>query len=531
MSGAVHDYIIVGGGSAGCVLARRLSDDPDASVCLLEAGKPDKSPLIHMPAGFSVTVPQPVSNWAFETVPQPGLNGRQGYQPRGKTLGGSSSINAMVYIRGHRSDYDHWAGLGNPDWSYDDVLPYFKRAQNQERGEGAYHGSGGPLNVMDILEPNPLANAFVEAGTQAQLPHNDDFNGETQEGVGLYQVTQKDGERMSAAKAYLTPVLSRPNLSVVTRAQATRVLLDGRRATGIEYRRGRTSHTVLARKAIILCGGAFQSPQLLMLSGIGPAPELKRHNIPVAHDLPGVGQNLQDHIDYVGVYKTKSRDALGISLAGIGDVMKGLWDWRRRRRGRMTSNLAEAGGFVCSSPEVQVPDLQLHFVVGGVEDHGRAYGLGHAYSCHVCVLRPKSAGQVTLAGPDPLLPPVIDPKFLSDDRDLDLLVTGYKIVRRILDGPALAPYGGVDNATPETDDQIRDTIRDRADTVYHPVGTCKMGPASDPMAVVDAQLRVRGIDGLRVVDASIMPTLIGGNTNAPTIMIAEKASDLIRNVT
>ena len=531
MTDRQFDYVIVGGGSAGCVLARRLSDDPDVTVCLLEAGKPDKSLLIHIPAAFSITVPRPLMNWAFETVPQPGLNGRQGYQPRGKTLGGSSSINAMVYIRGHPTDYDAWADQGNPGWGYADVMPYFKKSENQERGGDDHHGTGGPLNVMDLRDPNPLATAFVDAAAEAQIPRNNDFNGANQEGVGFYQVTQKNGERMSAAKAYLTPVLDRSNLTVLTGAQATKILFDGRVATGMQYRNGRRLQEVRARREVVLSGGTFQSPHLLLLSGIGPADQLAKHGIPLVQELPGVGKNLQDHIDYVGVYGVRSRDALGISLGGVLGVLKALYQWRRRRRGMLTSNLAEAGGFIKSDSSLAVPDLQLHFVTGGVDSHGRELGLGHAYSCHVCALRPKSIGQVTLASADPLAAPLIDPNFLSDPRDLELMVKGFKIMRRIMEGPALTAYGGVDRYSKgiTTDAQIGELIRNRSDTVYHPVGTCKMGPDSDPLAVVDGELRVRGVEHLRVIDASVMPTIIGGNTNAPTIMIAEKASDMIKN--
>ena len=531
MADPEFDYVIVGGGSAGCVMARRLSDNPAYTVCLLEAGKPDKSWVIHVPAAFSVTVPWPIYNWAFETVPQPGLNGRRGYQPRGKTLGGSSSINAMIYVRGHPSDYDGWAALGNSGWAYEDVLPYFKKAQHQERGADDFHGTDGPLNVADLCTVNPLTDTFIEAANQSQFPKNSDFNGARQEGVGTYQVTQKNGERLSAAKAYLTPILDRPNLTVITGAQATRIIIDGHKAKGVEYQRGRKREIVTVQREVILAGGAFQSPQLLMLSGIGPGGELLSNGITVIHDLAGVGQNLQDHIDYVGVYPTKSRDAWGVSLGTIGDLLKAAFEWRNHRRGTFTSNLAEAGGFICSEPSVDVPDLQLHFVTGGVDDHGRKLALGHAYSCHVCVLRPHSIGQVTLASSDALKPPLIDPQFLSDDRDLELLVKGFKIMRQIIESPAFSHYGNADMYAEgvTTDAQIEDLIRNRADTVYHPVGTCKMGPDTDPMAVVDSQLRVHGVDQLRVVDASIMPTLVSGNTNAPTIMIAEKACDMILN--
>jgi choline dehydrogenase-like flavoprotein len=446
-------------------------------------------------------------------------------------LGGSSSVNAMIYIRGHPSDYDRWAELGNPGWGYAEVMPYFKKAQNQERGEDQFHGVGGPLNVMDLRQHNPLATAFVEAAAATQYPRNNDFNGEYQEGIGFYQVTQKGGERMSAAKAYLTPVLERTNLTVITGAHASKITFDGKRASGVTYRSGGTDHTVTASREVILSGGAFQSPQLLLLSGIGPAAELAAHGIALVHDLPGVGKNLQDHIDYVGVYNVKSRHALGISFGGAIDVVRAIFAWRRHRTGTLTSNLAESGGFLKSDPSLDAPDLQLHFITGGVDNHGRDISLGHSYSCHVCVLRPKSVGQVTLASADPTAAPLIDPKFLDDPRDLELLIKGFKMMRQIIEAPPLAEYRGRDKHTEglTTDAQIADAIRARADTVYHPVGTCKMGPDDDPKAVVDSRLRVRGIDGLRVVDASIMPTLVSGNTNAPTIMIGEKASEMIKS--
>jgi choline dehydrogenase-like flavoprotein len=409
------------------------------------------------------------------------------------------------------------------------VLPYFKKSQNQERGGNELHGVGGPLNVTDVLEPNPLATSFVEAAVTAQYPRNGDFNGARQEGVGFYQVTQKNGERMSAAKAYLTPVLDRPNLTVITGAQAGKITFDGKRASGVTYQQDGKDQTVSASREVILSGGAFQSPQLLLLSGVGPAAELAAHGIPVVHDLPGVGKNLQDHIDYVGVYKVKTRLALGISFGGAIDVIKAIFAWRRHRTGALTSNLAQSGGFIKSDPSLDAPDLQLHFVTGGVDNHGRSISLGHSFSCHICVLRPKSIGQVTLASADPSAAPLIDPNFLDHPSDLELLIKGFKLMRQIIEAPAMAEYGGVDLHAGglTTDEEIGDEIRRRADTVYHPVGTCKMGPDSDPEAVVDSELRVRGMDGLRVVDASIMPNLVSGNTNAPTILIGEKASDMI----
>lgn len=523
----MYDYIIIGGGSAGCVLANRLSADPAIAVCLLEAGKPDKSVFIHMPAGTAVMLPTRFNNWAFQTEPQPGLNGRRGYQPRGKTLGGSSSINAMIYTRGHRSDYDHWAALGNEGWSYDEVLSYFKRSENNERGADAFHGVGGPLNVADLRSPQPVGELFLRAAEQAGFPRTEDFNGAQQEGVGFYQVTQKNGERCSAAKAYLTPVLDRPNLTVITQARATRILFQGKRAVGVEYRqRGRTQR-LQARQEVLLSAGALQSPQLLLLSGVGPRDELARHGIALVHELPGVGQNLQDHIDYVACYKSKSKELFGFSLSGGVRLLRAWGHYCKHRTGLLTTNYAEAGGFLKTESGLEAPDVQLHFVIGIVDDHSRRLHLGHGFSCHVCVLRPKSRGRVGLYSADPLAPPLIDPNFFGDENDLETMLHGYKLLRRIMQAPALAVYRGVDiyTAGARSDDDLRHALRQRADTVYHPAGSCKMG--TDAMAVVDSQLRVHGLEGLRVVDASIMPTLISGNTNAPAIMIGEKAADMI----
>ena len=532
MSAQEFDYIVIGGGSAGCTVASRLTEDKNVTVCLLDAGGSDNSVFIHAPAGVVAMMPIPFKNYAFKTVPQKGLNGRKGYQPRGKVLGGSSSTNAMLYVRGNRWDYDHWAGLGNPGWSYDEVLPYFKRAENNETyGESEFHGAGGPLNVAELRSPSPINKLFLEAAQLNGIPNISDYNGAEQTGSFMYQVTHKNGERCSAAKGYITPNLTRPNLTVKTHAVTSRILLEGKRACGVAYYEGNTLKEIRARREVILSSGTFGSPQVLMLSGIGPAAELQRLGIPVVQDLPGVGQNLQDHIDHVQTWRTKSNTpTFGVSATGTAKLTSAIFEWKKQRTGMISSSIAESGAFFCSTPEVKVPDLQLVFVLGIVDDHSRKLHLGHGYSCHVDVLRPHSRGTVTLTSTDPREAPVIDPQFLSDERDLDLLIKGVQKQMSILESAPFAPYRGKMlhpiNANDRT--AIAEDIRNRADTQYHPVGTCKMGSSDDPNAVVDARLRVRGIDGLRVVDASIMPTLCGGNTNAPTIMIGEKAADMIR---
>ena len=528
----MYDYIIVGGGSAGCVLAARLSEDPGTSVCLLEAGPADNSLLVQCPAGIVAggMLRHWKHNWSFSTVPQPGLNGRRGYQPRGRGLGGSSSINAMLYIRGQREDYAHWAAQGNPGWDWDSVLPYFLKAEHNERGAGRWHGQGGPLNVMDPMCPSETAALFVQAGQQAGLPHNRDFNGETQEGVGLYQVTQKGGERCSAAKGYLTPNLHRPNLKVIVGAAVQRVVLEQLRATGVDVRVDGQVQRLQARREVILSAGALQSPQLLMLSGIGPGAHLQQHGLTVHHDLPGVGEHLHDHISVTQVIDAPRRkDTFTVSPSGTPMAVKGLWDWATRRQGKLTSTIAEAGAFFKSRPEELLPDLQVHFVITKLIDHARTLPWGHGYTCHLCPLRPASRGSVRLANAEPGVAPLIDPNFFGDPSDMALLIQGFKQLRHILRQPALADFGASEVpglAAAQTDAQIEQFIRSNSDTEYHPVGTCRMGPG--PLDVVDHELRVHGLHGLRVVDASIMPRIVSGNTNAPTIMIGEKAADLIK---
>lgn len=525
------DYIVVGSGSAGCAVAARLSEDGSVSVALLEAGGPDNSVLIHAPAGVAAIVPTAYNNYAYQTVPQPGLNGRRGYQPRGKTLGGSSSINAMLYVRGHKSDYDHWAALGNPGWAYEEVLPYFKRAEHNENISNHFHGQDGPLNVCYPRHQSELNKKFIAAATNSGLQFNQDYNGAEQEGAFMYQVTHKNGERCSAAKAYLTPNLSRPNLHLVTHTVAARILFDGKRAVGMEYYQGSELRQIRARREVILSGGAFGSPQLLMLSGIGAAEELQQAGIHVQHHLPGVGKNLQDHIDYVQSWRIKNpAGTFGLSFSGIGKITKAIWEWRQQRTGMITSTYAEAGAFWRSDASLAAPDLQIVFVIAMVDDHARKPHLGHGISSHIDVLRPYSRGTVSLASNKPHDAPVIDPRFLDDERDLELLVRGAQFQHQLYESASFDDIRGSMLYPTSADDieGLKQDIRQRADTQYHPVGTCMMGISPDAGAVVDARLRVHGLSGLRVADASIMPTLIGGNTNATAIMIGEKAADMIK---
>ncbi len=521
-----YDTVIVGAGSAGCVLANRLSANPRQRVLLLEAGPRDWHPFIHMPAGLAKLVGKKGVNWDYTTEPEAQLDNRRLWWPRGKVLGGSSSINAMCYIRGIPADYDAWAhATGDARWGWDKVLPYFVRAEGNTRGADALHGGDGPLGVQDLRYHSALTDAFIEGAQSCGHPLNRDFNGPQQEGIGFYQVTQKNSARCSTAVAYLRPARGRENLTVRTGARSERVLFDGNRAVGVDYRHGGRL-TRAEAKEVILCGGAINSPQLLMLSGIGPADELRRHGIRVEHDLPGVGANLQDHLDICTLQKCTQP----VSYDRLNDAVV-LFKYLTKRDGPGTSNIAEAGGFVRTRHATDARcDMQLHFIPALLDDHGRNRLPGYGFTMHACMLRPRSRGEIRLASADPDAKPAIHANYLSDAEgyDLDMLIEGVKLSREIFAAKAFDAYRGAEifpGAATQTDAQIEAFIRRKAETVYHPVGTCRMG--NDDSAVVDSELRVRGVPGLRVVDASVMPSLPGGNTNAPTIMIAERAADLI----
>ena len=525
----VFDYIIIGAGSAGCVLANRLSEDPNTKVLLLEAGPRDWHPFIHMPAGLAKLVNRKGVNWDYDTAPEPHLNNRRLWWPRGKVLGGSSSINAMCYIRGVPQDYDDWADAGAEGWDWNSVLPYFRRSERNSRGADALHGADGPLHVSELRYTNELSAAFIEAGVQAGYARNPDFNGRTQEGFGLYQVTQKDGARCSSAVAYLDPARDRQNLDIVTGALVRRILLDKNRAIGVAYARGGHEVVVRCEGEVLLSGGAINSPQLLMLSGIGPAEHLASHGITPRHVLPGVGRNLQDHLDICTLQHSTQR----VTYDRTSELKTAFDYFLRGHRGPGSSNIAEAGAFVRSplAPDDR-PDIQMHFVPAMLDDHGRHRLSGDGYTAHACFLRPRSRGRILLASADPRADARIEANYLGDPDgfDLKMMVECAKLARELFAQPAFDAYRGapIHPARDDlTDAELVAFIRAKAETVYHPVGSCRMGFDDD--AVVDPALRVRGLDGLRVIDASVMPTLIGGNTNAPTIMIAERASDLIRN--
>ena len=526
----VFDYIIIGAGSAGCVLANRLSEDPDTKVLLLEAGPRDWHPFIHMPAGLAKLVGHKGVNWNYDTAPEPQLDNRVLWWPRGKVLGGSSSINAMCYVRGVPGDYDDWAAQGATGWDWASALPYFKRSEGNSRGADALHGGDGPLSVSDLRYTNPLSQVFVEAGQQAGYARNDDFNGPRQQGVGLYQVTQRDGARCSSAVAYLDPAKARSNLTVHTGALASRITFERQRANGVVYSAfGKAFHQQATRE-VIVCGGAINSPQLLMLSGIGPAAELRRHGIDVVVDAAEVGRNLQDHLDICTLQHSTQR----VTYDRVGDLRIAFNYFLRGHSGPGTSNIAEAGGFVRSplAPDERA-DIQLHFVPAMLDDHGRRRLKGDGYTLHACFLRPRSRGRIALASNRASDKARIEANYLSDAEgfDLKMMLECAKLSRELFAQPAFDAYRGAPIFPARndlSDAELVAFIRAKAETVYHPVGSCRMG--SDEASVVDPELRVRGVEGLRVVDASVMPTLIGGNTNAPTVMIAERAADLIRGL-
>ncbi len=519
------DHIIVGAGSAGCVLANRLSADPARRVLLIEAGPRDSSPFIHMPAGLAQLVNNRRLNWNYSTEPQANLEGRRLWWPRGRVLGGSSSLNAMCYVRGQREDYDGWVAEGATGWGWDEVLPWFRHAEDQVRGEDAWHGTGGPLSVSDLKHRNPLSQVFLDAAKAVGHPLNPDFNGVTQQGAGWYQVTQRDGRRASTAVAYLRPARGRPNLAVMTCALATRLVVDHGQVTGVEILQGGRPRVVEA-PAVTLAGGAINSPQLLLLSGIGPAAELEALGIKVVLDLPGVGTNLHDHVDYCVL--VKCTQPLTYDFGKLEELRVGL-RYLFTRDGPGSSNIAEAGAFLCTAAaKGGRPDVQLHFVPAQLDDHGRNRLPGHGYTVHVCGLQPKSRGRITLASTDPTAAPRIQPNYLADPIDATVLINGIRMVREILAAKPFDPYRGAEvfpGPDAHSPGALLAAIRAKAETVYHPVGTCRMGRDMD--AVVDPRLRVHGIEGLSVVDASVMPVIPSGNTNAPTIMIAERAAEFL----
>jgi choline dehydrogenase len=513
-----YDYIIIGAGSAGCVLAGRLSENPGTRVLLLEAGGKDWHPFIHMPAGLAKLIGLKFLNWSYETEPQQQMNGRRLYWPRGKVLGGSSSINAMCYCRGHRKDYDSWAESGAAGWDYDGVLPYFIKSEDQENGASEFHGAGGPLGVRNLRHTNPLSSVFLEAAVQAGFSRTDDFNGPRQRGFSQYQVTQRNGRRCSAAVAYLRPALGRSNLTVSTHSLAEQIILDGERAAGVKYRRKGKLQTARGGQ-VILSSGAINSPQLLMLSGIGPADHLRSVDLGVRHDLAGVGKNLQDHLDVCTLISSHHRG----TYDQLSDIVVGL-RYLFGRKGPGSSNIAEAGGFIVSRhAEDDRPDIQMHFVPALLDDHGRNTLPGHGMTIHACALRPESRGELTLKTANPTEAPAMQPNYLSKRYDRNMMLECVKLSREIFAQESFAPYrDGEIFPGPEaqSEESVMEFVRNKAETIYHPIGTCKMG--SDEMSVVDPQLRVHGLQGLSVVDCSVMPTLVSGNTNAPAIMIAEK---------
>ncbi|MCU1418844.1 MAG: putative dehydrogenase [Mycetocola sp.] len=522
MSKDRYDYIVVGAGAAGCAVASRLTEDPNTSVLLLEAGGRDSSFLVHIPVGFT-KLSGPKYNWGFETVAQPELNNRTMWYPQGRLLGGSTSINAMIYIRGNRQDYDGWAEMGNDNWGYDQVLPFFRRAEHNERLNDKFHSTEGAMNVTEQIGHNELSKAFVRAAQELGLPFTPDFNGAEQDGVGYYDVTQKNARRESAATAYLNRAKKRRNLTIETHALGTKVIVENDRAVGLRYTVNGREQVAYADREVVLSAGAVNSPRLLLLSGIGPADELKNLGIDVVHDLPGVGKNFQDHMD---VYLTAGTTPVSYNRSDrpIPAVLS-MIQYMLYKTGPITASVCEAGMFVRSSDEVKAPDIQMHCLPAFVIDHGRLRVKGHGMTINTCHLRPRSRGSVTLRSADPTVAPAIDPAFLQDPYDWKVSLEGFRWGREMLATKAYAPYVKKEHMPGrevKTDKEIRDYVKQWAKTDYHPVGSCKMG--DDELAVVDQQLRVRGIAGLRVIDASIMPTLISGNTQATSIMIGEKGA-------
>lgn len=527
----VADYVVVGGGTAGCVLANRLSASGKHKVVLLEAGPKDRYIWIHIPIGYAKTMFHPVYNWRFETEPEPHMNNRQVYWPRGRGLGGSSSINGLVYIRGQREDYDHWASLGNTGWSFQDVLPYFRKLEDNVRGADELHGAGGPITCSDVGKKSELIEAIIAGGNELGVVRNDDFNGPSQEGVGYFQLFTRNGLRCSTAVGYLRPAKHRQNLTVLTDSQATQLLFDehnDRRATGVQFVQDGVTRTVRANREVIVSAGALQSPQLLLLSGIGPADNIREHGISVRHELPGVGQNLQDHLQFRLIYKCKKPVTLNDDLASWWRTAKIGLNWILTRTGPLAVGINQGGMFTRVLPESTSPDIQFHFANLSADMAGAKPHPFSGFTFSVCQLRPESRGEVTLKSPDPLAAPAMLANYLDADTDVRCALAAIRFARKLANTNAmrhytLSEYVPGEQAT--SDDEILDFARDKGATIFHPVGTCKMG--NDDMAVVDTRLRVRGIDGLRVVDCSIMPTLVSGNTSAPAAMIGEYASDMI----
>ena len=523
------DYVIVGAGSAGSVLAARLSEEPSVTVALLEAGGADRNPWIHIPLGYGKTFADPRINWCYETEPEPELGGRRIFWPRGKVLGGSSSINGLLYVRGQAADYDHWRQLGNAGWSYADVLAYFRRSEDRIGPTDPWHGGGGGLAVSDVAGGHPLSEAFIQAARDEGIPRNEDFNGATQEGVGYYQTTSRRGRRCSAAVAFLRPAMKRANLRVVTDALATRVLLAGRRATGLQFRHGGATATIRARHEVVLCGGAVNTPQLLMLSGIGPGEHLQSFGIETICDAPGVGRNLQDHLKVGFAYRCRAPITVNDVMQSRLRMLRAGLQYALFRSGPLALSAASAGIFARTRQELATPDVQFHFINFSTDTSAAALHPFSGFTQHVCQLRPESRGEIRLRSPDPASPPAIQPNYLAAELDRRTIVAGLRLARRIAARPALRQFIESEYAPGEavrSDDEFLDYARRTGSTVFHPVGTARMG--SDAMAVVDERLRVHGVEGLRVADASIMPTLVSGNTNAACIMIGEKCADLIR---